>query len=137
MKIETQITIHATPEKVWKILTDFERYPQWNPFIKSIEGKMAVGNRIKIALPDMKFSPRVLVFEENKELKWLGQLLCKGVFDGEHRFLLEQLPDGDTLFTHSEAFSGILVPLFKSNLEKNTKAGFEAMNQQLKIQAES
>lgn len=137
MKIETQITIAATPEKVWEILTDFKRYPQWNPFIKSIEGVVEVGNQIKISLPDMKFSPQVLVFEKNRELKWLGKLFLKGLFDGEHRFLLEGLPNGETLFTHSEAFSGILVPLFKTKLETNTKAGFEAMNQQLKIQAES
>ncbi len=137
MKIETQVTIHATPEKVWGILTDFKRYPQWNPFIKSIEGNVAVGNTIKISLPDMTFSPQVLVFEENQELKWLGKLFLKGIFDGEHRFLLEKLPNGDTLFTHSEAFSGFLVPLLKNKLENNTRAGFEAMNQQLKIQAES
>ena len=37
-EIKTEIVIHATPEKIWKILTDFGNYPQWNPFIVSVTG---------------------------------------------------------------------------------------------------
>ncbi|WP_430612073.1 SRPBCC family protein [Flavobacterium sp. JP2137] len=137
MKIETQIIIAAPPETVWRILTDFQRYPQWNPFIKSLSGAVAVGNTIKIELPDMTFSPKVLVFDENRELQWRGKLLIKGLFDGEHRFVLEALPDGATRFLHSETFSGCLVPLFKNKLINDTTKGFEAMNSQLKSIAES
>ena len=35
-QIKTSIHINATKEKVWEILMDFEKYPEWNPFIKSI-----------------------------------------------------------------------------------------------------
>ena len=35
-EIKTEILINATPEKVWSILTSFDNYPNWNPFIKSI-----------------------------------------------------------------------------------------------------
>ena len=34
----------------------------------------------------MTFKPNILVFEENKELRWLGKLFFKGLFDGEHKF---------------------------------------------------
>lgn len=137
MKIETQITIAAAPEKVWKVLTDFNHYPEWNPFIKSVKGIVEVGKTIQITLPDMKFTPKILIFEKNRELKWLGKLLFKGLFDGEHQFYLKELPNGDTLFLHSEHFSGLLVPFFKKKLQTNTTMGFQAMNQQLKIRSES
>ena len=29
--IRTEITLPASPEKSWKVLTDFARYPEWNP----------------------------------------------------------------------------------------------------------
>jgi uncharacterized protein YndB with AHSA1/START domain len=55
-EIKTEILINATPEKVWSILTSFDNYPNWNPFIKSIKGEVKVGNMItaRIEPPEAK-----------------------------------------------------------------------------------
>ena len=140
-EIKTEILIHATPEKVWSILTNFDNYPNWNPFIKSIIGEVKVGNKItaRIEPPEasgMTFKPNILIFETNKELKWLGHLLFAGLFDGEHKFELIDNENGTTTFIQSEKFKGILVPLFKNQLDNNTKKGFEEMNKKLKELAE-
>lgn len=135
-RINTSITINASKEKIWEILTDFENYPEWNPFIKSITGNVKVGKRIKVVLQGMTFKPVVLTFDKNSELKWLGNLWFKGLFDGEHRFYLRDNGNGTTHFEHSENFSGILVGLFSKSLDKNTKKGFEMMNVELKRRAE-
>ena len=140
-EIKTEIVIHATPAKVWSILTNFDNYPNWNPFIKSINGEVLVGNKItaRIEPPEAKgmtFKPKILCYETNKELKWIGHLLFAGLFDGEHKFELIDNGDGTTTFRQSEKFRGILVPLFKKMLDNNTKKGFEAMNRKLKELAE-
>jgi hypothetical protein len=137
-EVKTEILINATPEKVWEILTNFDNYPTWNPFIKSIEGEVKVGNKIKVSIQPpnskaMTFKPRVLAFETNKEFLWLGHLLFTGLFDGEHKFELIDNGNGTTTFKQSEKFKGIFVGLL--NLE-NTKKGFEAMNEKLKEMAE-
>jgi uncharacterized protein YndB with AHSA1/START domain len=31
--LHTEIEIEASPDRVWKTLTDFAAYPDWNPFI--------------------------------------------------------------------------------------------------------
>ena len=77
-EIKTSIVINATPQTVWSILTDFENYPNWNPFISSAEGEIAVGEKLKITDGGMGFKPKVLVADENQELRWLGKLLFKG-----------------------------------------------------------
>lgn len=141
IEIQTKILINATPEKVWSILTNFNDYPTWNPFIKSINGEVKVGNKIiaRIEPPESKgmtFKPKVLTYESNKELSWLGHLLFPGLFDGHHKFELEDHKNGTTTFRQSEKFDGILVPLFKKQLEVNTKQGFENMNAKLKMVAE-
>ena len=135
-QINTSITIKASKEKIWKILTDFEKYPEWNSFIKSVTGEVKVGNQIQIKLQGMTFKPIVLTFKENTELKWLGHLWFKGLFDGEHKFKLTDNGNGTTNFEQSENFSGILVKLFAKSLDKDTKNGFEQMNQELKLRAE-
>ncbi|HFK5572808.1 SRPBCC domain-containing protein [Elizabethkingia anophelis] len=138
-EIKTEIVIHATPEKIWKILTDFGNYPQWNPFIVSVTGDVENGNKIVVSIkpPDRKgmiFKPIILTKINNKELSWQGRLLFKGLFDGKHKFELIDNGDGTTTFIQSEKFSGIFVWLFNT---QNTKKGFNEMNQKLKELAES
>lgn len=136
-QIITSIKINASAAEVWQILTEFQRYPEWNPFIKSLTGEVQVGNKIKVQLPSATFKPTVLRMDKNKEFKWLGSLLFKGIFDGEHKFLPTENKDGTTTFKQSENFTGILVPLFAKSLDKNTSVGFNEMNQKLKERAES
>ena len=135
-QIKTSITINASKERIWEILTDFENYPEWNTFIKSVFGKVEVGKQIRIELQGMTFKPIVLVLNNNTELRWLGHLWFKGLFDGEHRFYLTDNGNGTTNFEQSEKFSGILVKLFSKSLDKDTKIGFEKMNKELKLRAE-
>lgn len=140
-EIKTEILINATPDKVWAILTDFDNYPNWNPFIKSVKGQVAVGNKITARMEPpgangMTFVPKVLVFETNKEFRWLGHLLFPGLFDGEHKFELIDNKNGTTTFRQSERFRGILVPLFQKMLDINTTNGFIQMNKKLKELAE-
>ncbi|MDX1828658.1 MAG: SRPBCC domain-containing protein [Lutibacter sp.] len=136
MELKTEIIINAEPSKVWEILTNFEKYPNWNPFIKTLIGDVKIGKPIKIELQGITFKPKVLTFKKEKEFSWLGHLLFKGLFDGEHSFKLIDNKNGTTKFEQSEKFSGILVPLFKKKLTTETKNGFIKMNKQLKIEAE-
>lgn len=141
-EIVTEIKIDASPDKVWGVLTDFARYPEWNPFVRQLSGEAGRGHQLTASIcppggKAMTFRPKVLVAEANTELRWLGRLLFPGLFDGEHYFRLSSLGTDKTHFIHGEKFSGILVPLLKSQLESGTRAGFEAMNQALKARAES
>jgi hypothetical protein len=139
--LTTEIEINASPEKVWNILMDFEKYPDWNPFIKSITGNPSEGNKIeaRIEPPNgsaMTFRPTVLRLETNQEFRWLGHLLFPGLFDGEHFFILKDNGNGKTTFIQGEKFGGILVPLFKKMLDNNTRRGFVLMNEALKKRSE-
>lgn len=136
-EIITSIIINAPIHEVWKVLSDFSRYPEWNPFVLSLTGDVKKGNRIRVKLPGMNFSPVVKAFETNKELRWLGHLFIPGLFDGEHRFELVDKGNNTTGFIHAERFSGILVPLFRKMLDTTTKAGFENMNDALKMRVEN
>jgi hypothetical protein len=132
--IETAIIINVSVAKVWEILTKFETYPNWNPFIKSVKGNIKKGETIevKIQLEGMKlqtFTPEILVFNINKEFRWLGELGIKGIFDGEHFFILERIDNERTKLIHGERFTGILSGLIYKMIGKKTKNGFNAMNQ--------
>ncbi len=140
--LQTEIEINASAERVWAILTDFIAYPEWNPFIRHIRGVPEKGAQLEVRIQPsgtkgMTFRPSVLVAEAGREIRWLGRLLLPGIFDGEHRFVIQPLADGKVLFRHSEQFSGVLVPLFLGKRMRATKRGFEEMNLALKTRAEA
>ena len=100
-EIRTEIVIKASPAIVWSVLTDFEKYPSWNPFIKWIKGEAIEGSTItaRIEPPNasgMTFKPVVLKVNSQKEFRWLGHLFIPGLFDGEHIFELYENSDGST-----------------------------------------
>lgn len=131
--IERSVTIDATAEQVWSVLTDTAAYPQWNPFIVSSTGDIAVGSTLTNTLrnngSDMVFSPTVLVAQKDRELRWIGRFGVPGVVDGEHWFRIEPLADGGVRFTQGERFTGFLVPVAGSSLDVDD--GFGAMNDAL------
>ena len=138
--IETDIHIDAPAQTVWQVLTDQSNQRNWNPFIHKLAGKLMPGETIEVELGDagstMAFKPKVLVSEPGRELRWMGKLGLRGVLDAEHVFEFEPTESG-THFLHYEHFSGLMAPLFRKKLLRETKPGFEAMNKALKAQAES
>jgi hypothetical protein len=139
-ELRTHIEIDATPERVWQILTDFAAYPEWNPFIRAIEGDAEVGAKLEVRIEPpggraMTFKPTVLTAAPGEELRWLGRVLAPRLFDGEHILRIEAVDDSRVRFIQAERFRGALVPVFGKGLEK-TRRGFTAMNEALKRRAE-
>lgn len=140
--LTTQIEINAPAERVWNILTQFDKYPDWNPMIRSLSGTVEEGQIIKVLLQQpggstMTFKPEVVSFKPGREFAWQGKLLMKGLFDGMHQFLLLPMSESTTVFIHREEFNGILVPLFSKMIDTKTREGFELMNRKLKELAEA
>jgi hypothetical protein len=136
-EIVSDIEIGATPERIWAVLTDFDSFPDWNPFVRSIEGKARRGEKLRVTIQPpggtaMTFRPTVLKAEPGRELRWIGRFLMPGLFDGEHYFQVTETHPGHCRFVHGERFSGLLVPLFRGNLDGKTRAGFVAMNRAMK-----
>ncbi len=136
-EIVTEIQINASPEKVWSVLAAGHDWGSWNPFVVRVEGELKVGARLKNTLvmkgrKPMVIAPKVLVADSAKELRWLGRLGFRGLFDGEHYFLLKPKDNG-TQLVHGEKFSGILIGMLNMS---DAKESFEALNRGLKAQAE-
>ena len=137
--IKTEITIHASIQTVWNILTNFEAYPSWNPFIISIKGKAEQDARLKTIMlnngKENAFTPIITILETEQKLEWLGKLPL-GMFNGNHYFHLEALDANTTKLIHGEHFSGWLSGLILKMIKEETIRGFEAMNQALKTKSE-
>ena len=140
-EIRTKIDIKAAPEDVWNVLMDFDAYSEWNPFVVSIDGSSATGDRLTAQLQlegkkPMKISPIVQENEAPGRFSWLGVMGSAGLFSGYHQFELEETEDG-TRFHHYEEFSGALAPIVLRMIQKPTTRGFEKMNRALRSRVEN
>ena len=140
--IETRITVNCTPEKIWEILTNFEEYESWDPFMTKVEGDAKLGSKIRVQIRTTSgnrriYHPIITKFEKNKELRWKGKSILPGIFDGERIFLIDKATDNRITFFHKELFSGLGVKLVGNKLDENLVEGFERMNAALKNRAEN
>jgi hypothetical protein len=138
--IEHLVDIPASPATVWQVLTETDQYPEWNPFMTELSGRLAVGQRLTVTIRpgrrSMTFRPTVLAIEDGRLIRWRGRAGVPGIFDGEHELRLEATPDGGTRFVQREAFTGLLVPLLRRVLD-DTETGFADMNAALRNRATS
>lgn len=104
--------IHATPEKLWGILTDASQYTQFDPNMDHIEGKIALGEKITVHTKFSKqaFPVTVSVFDAPRRMLW-GSGMPLGLFKGEREFTLQAQADGQTQVTVQETFTGLLLPI--------------------------
>ncbi|MHB8370315.1 MAG: SRPBCC family protein [Leptospirales bacterium] len=140
--IETVIDIHAPVADIWRILTDFPRYEEWNPLVIRAAGSLAVGEQLEIVvqLPGrrpMSFSPTLIELIPDREIRWLGTLGLAVLFAGEHSFLLIPQANGATRLKHSERFTGILPVFMGRQWYERVRRQYESMNQALKQRAEN
>ena len=140
-EIVTEINIAAAPSRVWKVLTNFEKYSIWNPFMTKVSGRAVEGEKLEVTLPNpqggtMVISPTILRVEDEKELRWLGR--TEGdTFNGEHSFILEPTGQGNVRLIHSEKFTGSKVAMLEGWLDTSVRNHFEEMNRALKDRAEA
>ncbi|HVJ95366.1 MAG TPA: SRPBCC family protein [Acidimicrobiia bacterium] len=74
MNVEYTVAIDAKPEKVWAILYDVERWPEWTQSMSKVEvldQPLAVGSRVKIKQPKlMAATMTVFSLEEDRSFSW-------------------------------------------------------------------
>ena len=136
----TMIEIDAPPERVWQVLTDFRRYPEWNPFVRRVAGEAARRAELDVIIqPDggraVRLKPRIVTFRPPRELRWLARVpgpRVPGLLVGEHRFVVEQLDAERSRLIHEKRFRGLLVPFLRRALDGSVARSFEATGHALK-----
>jgi hypothetical protein len=97
-EIRAEIDIQASAGKVWRVLTDLDKYHEWNPFLHHVSGKAELGAKVDVTFKsgskDMTLHCVVTRVEPNRELRWIYHLGLPFLFQGEHCFVLEPAGDG-------------------------------------------
>jgi hypothetical protein len=138
--LETSVRINAPIETVWAILIDFPAYETWNPYMVKIEGEAQAGANILVhSLPvqggKVMKAPVDVVSIEGFAMRWEGGLPDRGLFMGDHWFVLEWQSNA-TILRHLEHFSGSMADAIISEHGATIEGNFVIFNNALKIESE-
>ncbi|HYU83169.1 MAG TPA: SRPBCC domain-containing protein [Kribbellaceae bacterium] len=110
---EASSVIKAEPGDIWPVLVDGACYPDWDSGVDRVEGRIALGEKIKVYVPvnpGRAFAVKVAELEPNRMMRWVGGMPL-GLFKGVRTYRLEPQGDGTTRFTMREEYTGPLLPL--------------------------
>lgn len=107
--VHHEITINAAPEKVWKVLIETDDYPNWNPVMELVEGKVQEGNKVKYKFTldestTSEIGATVVQLVPNKLLNQKGGIPLVLTFN--HMYILESTENLTKVIIH-ENYKGI------------------------------
>ncbi|BDS15460.1 SRPBCC domain-containing protein [Aureispira anguillae] len=134
----TQTIINAPISKVWAILTDFDRYPEWNPLVGKVWGTVKEGRIVFAHILPLKnvFPIQIISLKKQQKIVWKGTLLNASIMMGEHYYELKDLGNNQTELQHGERFSGWASQWLNGWMLTKLQDSYKYHNQKLKIIAE-
>jgi uncharacterized protein YndB with AHSA1/START domain len=121
VKCSKSISINASCEKVWKILTDINHWANWQTDISNpkINGELKPETTFTWKTGGAKINSTLHTVEPSKKFGWTGKTF--GLFAIHNWTLTES--NGITIVTVDESMEGFLASILKSSFNKNLEKG--------------
>jgi hypothetical protein len=138
----TTLPVAASAAVVWAVLTDFERWSEWNPSVPSLRGGVELGSTVSMTLampgrPSARVKAKLTELVPERRLCWHGNVGGDRIFAGTREFDIAPQPDGTVLLTHVEDVSGLLFPVFRAVMGSAIQQHHDNLNAALKERAET
>jgi hypothetical protein len=130
----SEIEIGAAPEAVWEVLTSLERWPSWNPDVKSmsVEGPVDEGTVFRWKAGPGTIESTIRRVEPPRLIAWTGKTLgIKAI----HFWHLEPRNSG-TRVRSEESYEGLVTRVLRGPLQKTLDKALGDGLQYLKTEVE-
>lgn len=119
---------------LFKIVTDFERYREWNTIITDAKGKLIEGNQLQLNMKIngtiKRFTPIVTFKTMNRNFKLSKTIISKRIAELTNTFEFIPLNDNRTKFIQTWTGCGILMKIIWPQV-KTSLSHFEIFNHDL------
>jgi len=134
VKCSKTITINADRKNVWHVLTNINRWADWQTDIRKpkLNGELATDTTFDWKTGGVKIHSTLHTVEPYKHFGWTGKTF--GLF-AIHNWTLTET-NGQTTVSVKECMGGFLANLFKKSFNKNLEKGMEKWLVLLKEESE-
>jgi len=129
-KTEHRMGVPAPSTVIWEVLSDLDRWPEWNPLYPKIAGTLRIGQKLEVLeafsdAPPKLIRPTVVDWVPNAQILWT--LSEAGGFVRRVRYIeIDQYDDEDTACILS--YDGLVGSRVGKRIRRRLRAGFEAFN---------
>ena len=109
------VVVDAPRAAIWSLLTEFDRYHDWNPYITEARGTATAGSTIELGFRTGSAevetrSAKVLIVRPRRKLEWETRVVAPGLLDREQVFRVLPMRSGRWLVVQEVRLEGVLAP---------------------------
>jgi uncharacterized protein YndB with AHSA1/START domain len=139
--IDATLDIEAPAELVWRVITDFPRYAEWNPFLASCSSTLKPGDPIDLQVRLSASGTRaqrewILSHSPGREFSYRMKPAPLGALRSRRSHTVTPLGPGRSRYESHFELGGWLQPLVRTLLGAQLERGFAGMTAGIKSQAE-
>jgi len=139
--VRAEVEIDAPIDRVWRILTDFDGYSEWNTFTPKVETTLAIGDPIHLhaRMIGERTMHRVEYVTRNQPhtLGWEMKMGGGFLLHAERIQVLTAIDANRTHYLTEDCFGGLLRPLVLGLFGRSMERGFTDCAVGLKKAAEN
>ena len=135
------IQINAPIDFVWGILTEVEKYGEWNPFTPQAQTDFKIGSpahlRVRMGPTKMKITETVCAFEKPQLIAWTKTFGARWFLVAVRQQILEPVDDTRCTYHNTDQLTGLMAPVVLLLNGGYMRRGFNDVAKGLKCYAEA
>ncbi|GLS26828.1 SRPBCC domain-containing protein [Marinibactrum halimedae] len=132
--VHSEVFIPVSPDKVWSVIVDTQKYPEWNPVMEVLDGELKEGQTVRYRFHQdednsYEIPSKVKKIEPSSLLNQTGGMV--GMLTFNHRYVLTPESNGTRVVIH-EDYRGVGAAFWNP---APVGAAYERLNQAIKVRA--
>ena len=136
-----RIQINAPIDFVWGVLTDVEKYGEWNPFTSRARTDFKIGSPahllVRMGPTKFRITERVCAFEKPRLIAWSREFGASWFLLAVREQHLEPISDTNCSYHNVDLLSGVFSPIVSLLFGGYMRRGFSDVGVALKLRAET
>jgi hypothetical protein len=138
-RIEHRLGIPVPAPVVWQVVSQLERWAEWNPLYVKAEGALKIGAQLTLTQaldgrPTVLIQPTIVDWVPDAQILWRLQQ-NSGLVQRLRYIEIDKLADDACIFSNGEDWSGLLAGLVPVEVRKALRKGYEAMGEAVRDQS--
>ena len=140
-EINHEIEIKAPASAVWAVITDFDSYPQWNPFVVAAKSSLKPGDpidmKVKLLGPVQRQVEIILDVRQGKGFSYCMKPFPLGALSSRRSHEIIELGDGRCQYKSHFHLEGWMMPLIRGMMRGALERGFGGMSVAIRERAQA